>query len=157
MKKTTYFWFRRDLRLNDNSGLKQALRASKNVQLVFIFDDTILANLPKNDARVTFIWQELEKINKELKEFGTSLLVLKGKPIDVWKKILTDYNLEAVYTNRDYEPKALARDEEVRFLLESNGIQFNTFKDHVFFEKDEILKLDGTPYTIYTPNKKKCL
>jgi deoxyribodipyrimidine photo-lyase len=133
MKKTTYFWFRRDLRLNDNSGLKQALRASKTVQLLFIFDDTILADLPKNDARVTFIWQELEKINKELKEFGTSLLVLKGKPIDVWKKILADNQLEAVYTNRDYEPKALARDEEVRFLLESNGIQFNTFKDHVFF------------------------
>lgn len=157
MEKSSFFWFRRDLRLNDNTGLKHALRASKNVQVVFIFDETILADLPKNDARVTFIWQELEKINKELQEFDTSLLVLKGKPIEVWRKILTDQNLEAVFTNRDYEPKAIARDEEVRFLLESNGIQFNTFKDHVFFEKDEILKLDGTPYTIYTPYKNKWL
>lgn len=157
MHKTSFFWFRRDLRLNDNIGLRAALRSAKNVQPIFIFDTTILNKLPKNDARVNFIWQNLTKINKQLNEFGSSLMVKHGKPQEIWKDLIQEHKIEAVFTNRDYEPAAIARDKEVKFLLESNGIQFSDYKDHVFFEKGEVLKNDGTPYTVYTPYKNKWL
>ncbi len=157
MKKTTYFWFRRDLRLNDNTGLIAALRRSEAVQPLFIFDVSILENLPKNDARVSFIWKQLNQLSNELKKYGSSLRVEQGIPQEIWKKIMESESVEAVFLNRDYEPKALERDSEVKFIVESNGAEFHTFKDHVFFEKDEILKEDGTPYTVYTPYKNKWL
>lgn len=153
----SFFWFRRDLRLNDNIGLRKALRERKNIQPVFIFDSTILSNLSKNDARVSFIWSQLSKIAAELKEFGSSILVKHGKPVEVWKELLNEFTIESVYTNRDYEPQAIQRDKEVKFLLESNGTLFYDFKDHVFFEKGEIVKADRSPYTIYTPYKNKWL
>jgi deoxyribodipyrimidine photo-lyase len=156
-EKTTFFWFRRDLRLNDNTALIAALKASKNVQCIFIYDRTILDDLPKDDARVNFIWTELSKINLQLNEYGSSLLVKHGSPIEVWNAILSENSIESVYINRDYEPKAIERDEAVRFLLKRNGIPLFDYKDHVFFEKNEILKADGTPYTVYTPYKNKWL
>ncbi len=157
MNKTTYFWFRRDLRLNDNTGLIAALREHSNVQPLFIFDRTILAHLPKDDARVNFIWTQLKGLQAELNTFGSSLRVEHGLPQEVWKKIVEDEKVDAVYLNRDYEPSALERDKAVQFIVESNGAEFHTFKDHVFFEKDEVLKDDGKPYTVYTPYKNKWL
>ncbi|MFT5821966.1 MAG: deoxyribodipyrimidine photo-lyase [Crocinitomix sp.] len=156
-EEITFFWLRRDLRLNDNTGLKSALRKNVNVQLIFIFDSTILNDLPKDDARVTFIWQSLKKLNEELKAFGSSLLIKQGNPIEIWKDLLTEFNITHLYTNRDYEPKAVERDKKIRFIMAVNGVNYHDFKDHVFFEKDEILKADGTPYTIYTPYKNKWL
>lgn len=157
MEKVSFFWFRRDLRLNDNTGLIAALKASQNVQPIFIFDETILDGLPKDDARVNFIWNALNNINVALKEQGASLLIKQGNPITIWEDLIKNYSIESVYLNRDYEPKTIERDKKVRFLLESNAISIFDFKDHVFFEKDEILKSDGTPYTVYTPYKNKWL
>lgn len=157
MDKINYFWFRRDLRLNDNTGLRAALKKDYPVQPIFIFDTTILNALPKDDARVTFIWENLKKISKQLKEHGSSLRVEYGDPIEIWKKIIAEGNVHAIYLNRDYEPQAIERDKAVQFLMESNAIQFHDFKDHVFFEKNEVLKGDGTPYTVFTPYQNKWL
>jgi len=152
MKEITVFWFRRDLRLADNAGLYHALKRGKNVQAIFIFDEDILSKLndPK-DARVTFIHDTLTDLNLQLMDLGSHLTVLYGKPLEVWKKLLKQHDISGVYTNRDYEPYALKRDQEVEDLLKSNEIEFHTFKDHVIFEKHEVLKKDDTPYVVFTP------
>ena len=152
MKKTTLFWFRRDLRLEDNAGLYHALKSGAKVQPIFIFDQLILEKLndPK-DARVTFIHDSLAEINESLKPFGSSLLVKYGKPIEVWKTLIKELDIDQVFTNRDYEPYALDRDGAVKELLGKKDIQFHTYKDHVIFEKGEVLKKDGTPYVVFTP------
>ena len=157
MEKVNFFWFRRDLRLNDNTGLRAALKSGTKVQCIFIFDTGILDGLPKDDARVTFIWQQLKKINTALKSFGASLLIKHGKPLEVWKELIANYKIDTLFFNRDYEPATLKRDKDVRFLFESNAIAVRDFKDHVFFEKDEVLKSDDKPYTVYTPYKNKWL
>jgi deoxyribodipyrimidine photo-lyase len=150
------FWFRRDLRLHDNAGLFHALKSGQPVLPLFIFDSDILDELPHpKDARVEFIHQALSGMQEELKSLGSTLLVRHGKPAEVWQSILQEYPVGAVYTNRDYEPYALQRDNTVASLLESKGIPFHTFKDHVIFEKDDVLKDDGTPYTVFTPYSKK--
>lgn len=154
---TAFFWFRRDLRLNDNLALLAALRENDSVQPIFIFDSSIINDLPKNDPRITFIWDQLKKISDALKEFGSSILIKQGIPNEVWKDIIKEYTINAVYTNKDYEPSAIDRDKKVRFTLESNGILFQEYKDHVFFEKGEVTKLDGSPYTKFTPYKNKWL
>ncbi|WP_299777247.1 deoxyribodipyrimidine photo-lyase [uncultured Formosa sp.] len=153
----TIFWFRRDLRLSDNIGLFQALKSNTNVLPVFIFDEHILDELEPDDARVQFIHKRLEVINTELKKHKSSVLCLKGKPLDVWKQLIKDYTIQAVYTNTDYEPYSNQRDTEVESLLTDNKISFLTYKDQVIFEPHEILKQDGTPYTVYTPFKNKWL
>lgn len=152
----SFFWFRRDLRLNDNHALFQALKSGKPVICVFIFDTDILNKLEdKDDARVTFIYKQLEKINIELVKFGSSLLVKHGNPLEIWKGLMQEYSIANVFCNRDYEPYALNRDKEVRELLKQNKIAFHDFKDQVVFEPKEILKSDGKPYTVYTPYMKK--
>ncbi len=156
-EKVNIFWFRRDLRLNDNCGLFHALSSDKKVLPIFIFDDTILSKLPENDARVNFIHQELENINKLLKLAGSSLAVFKGTPIDVYKNILEKFSIEAVYTNHDYEPYAIKRDSQIKDFLSTKEIQFKSYKDQVIFERNEIVKKDGTPYKVYTPYSKKWL
>lgn len=157
-KKTTIFWFRRDLRLNDNAGLYHALSKGKNVLPIFIFDTEILDGLQdKKDKRVEFIHYALESINNQLIKLGSSLLVLKGNPSAVFKNILTTYNVGSVYTNHDYEPSAIARDHQIEELLKERLIPFYSFKDQVIFEKGEVVKDDGSPYTIYTPYSKKWL
>ena len=156
-EKISIFWFRRDLRLNDNCGLFHALSSDKKVLPIFIFDDTILSKLPENDARVNFIHQELENINKLLKLAGSSLAVFKGTPIDVYKNILEKFSIEAVYTNHDYEPYAIKRDSQIKDFLSTKEIQFKSYKDQVIFERNEIVKKDGTPYKVYTPYSKKWL
>jgi len=151
-KKISIFWFRRDLRLDDNHGLDQALRGGHPVLPLFIFDTRILASLPdRHDRRVQFIQNALERLHKALKEKGSGLAVCRGEPGTVWPRILGRHRVAAVYCNRDYEPYAVGRDEAVRRLLEKRGIPFHTFKDHVIFEGDDILKADGTPYTVFTP------
>ncbi len=149
---STVFWFRRDLRLQDNAGLYAALKENKNVIPVFIFDTEILEKLEdKQDRRVEFIHQSLSVIKTQLEEMGSSLLVLHGNPIDLYKKL----NPKAVYTNHDYEPYARKRDASIKSILEERDIAFKTFKDQLIFEKDEVVKDDGKPYTIFTPYSRK--
>ena len=156
MKETVnIFWFRRDLRLDDNHALFEALKGNDPVLPIFIFDTEILEKLPKDDARVTFIHKTLQNINKTLNDyFNSSLAMLFGKPYEIFKKLIEDYNIRSVYTNRDYEPYATERDSKIKNLLSKNNITFKTFKDHVIFEKNEIVKSDGTPYMVYTPYMK---
>jgi deoxyribodipyrimidine photo-lyase len=155
--KVTIFWFRRDLRLEDNLGLLAALDSKFPVLPLFIFDEDILQELPKDDARLTFIYDSLKGINEDLKKHHTSLLCRKGKPVEVWKALLEEFDVAAAYTNKDYEPYARTRDKEVYDLLEAKDIQLHRIKDQVIFEERDILKKDGTPYTVYTPYKNKWL
>ncbi|MFH6603692.1 cryptochrome/photolyase family protein [Maribacter algicola] len=154
--KISVFWFRRDLRLNDNVGFQNALLGDHPVMPIFIFDSTILERLPRNDARVSFIYQTLQNLRKKLQEdYNSSIAFYYGKPSDVFGKIATNHGIQAVYTNRDYEPYARKRDREIELLLADKGVEFRTFKDQVVFEKDEIVKDDGDPYVVYTPYKNK--
>lgn len=155
--KVAVFWFRRDLRLEDNVALFNALKCNNKVIPIFIFDEEILDRLPKDDARVSFIYQTLSGLDKILKIEGSSLLVKKGNPIEVWKGLLSEFDITAVYTNKDYEPYAIKRDNEVKEFLKSNNIEFHSYKDQVVFEENEVVKNDGLPYTIYTPYKNKWL
>ena len=157
MQKINVFWFRRDLRLYDNTALNKALEDNLPVLPIFIFDDEILEHLPKNDARVSFIHECLARINKYLNQHQSSLLILKGKPIKVWKQLFKDYQINAIFTNKDYEPYALERDRNVYKLAKENKAEFHRFKDQVIFEESEIVKADGKPYTVYTPYKNKWL
>ncbi len=151
------FWFRRDLRLDDNHGLYLALTSSKNVLAIFIFDTTILSKLEKNDARVTFIHHQLASIQTQLQIVGKSLAIFYGDPTAVFQKLTTENPITHVHTNDDYEPSAIARDKRIIQLLASKKISFQSYKDQVIFEKDQILKNDNTPYVVYTPYANKWL
>jgi deoxyribodipyrimidine photo-lyase len=147
-------WFRRDLRLSDNAGLYHALKCGAKVLPLFIFDSHILDDLQnKTDARVQFIHHTVANLKAELEALGSTLLVKHGTPMEVWKAILKDYQLHSVYTNRDYERYAITRDEQVKTLLNNHGVSFHSFKDQVIFEKLEVCKSDGLPYTVFTPYK----
>ena len=153
--KITIFWFRRDLRLEDNCGLYHAHREDCPVQPVFIFDSDILEGLEnKKHARVEFIHNELTRLQDQLRQRGTCLDVRTGKPLEVWKTLCADYAVLAVWANRDYEPYAGTRDRGISEYLEGKGIPFRTVKDHTIFEENEILKKDGAPYLVYTPYSK---
>jgi deoxyribodipyrimidine photo-lyase len=156
-QQVTFFWFRRDLRLEDNVGLFQALKSNYQVIPLFIFDDLILDSLPKNDPRVNFIRDSLSKINSKLQDIGSSILIKRGKTIDVWNTLIQEYEVKEVFLNKDYEPYAIARDTSLCELLEENNVGHYSFKDQVIFEEKEITKADGLPYTIYTPYKNKWL
>ncbi|WP_405570251.1 cryptochrome/photolyase family protein [Winogradskyella sp. Asnod2-B02-A] len=150
------FWFRRDLRLDDNVGFYEALRSEKSVLPIFIFDSEILEQLPKDDARVTFIHQTLQNMRQTLQDqHGSSIALYHGNPQDIFKNLLQDYKINTVFTNHDYEPYAKTRDEEIKALLNKNDVEFKTFKDQVIFEKDEVVKNDGKPYMVYTPYMRK--
>jgi deoxyribodipyrimidine photo-lyase len=151
------FWFRRDLRLHDNRGLAEALRAGRPVIPLFIFDDNILDDLPRNDSRLTFIHQRLVRLDQELESFNSRILIRRGKPEEVWKALAEEYDIDQVYFNRDYEPYAIKRDKQITDFLQGRGVQVISHKDQVIFEKDDILKDDGDPYTVYTPYSKKWL
>ena len=157
MKKCiSIFWFRRDLRLNDNIGFLEALKSGNPVMPIFIFDSNILQELPKNDARVTFIHGRLQEMRMELQEkYDSSIALYFDTPINVFKSLVKEYDIQAIYTNRDYEPYAKERDQEVSTYLLSKKIEFKTFKDQVVFEKDEVVKDDEDPYVVYTPYMKK--
>ena len=155
--EVSVFWFRRDLRIADNVGLWHALTSGLPVIPIFIFDDEILDGLPKNDARVTFIYSCLRDIHLQLKKNGSSLLIKKGNVDEVWKELISKFNIKKVFFNRDYEPYAIERDRNIVEKLSSKNIATSTFKDQVIFEKNDILKADGKPYTVYTPYKNKWL
>ena len=150
------FWFRRDLRLDDNAGLYHALKGKNPVLCLFVFDRDILDKLQdKNDARVTFIYQTIAELNKELKKHGSTLLVKYDKAEKAWDEVLKEYIIETVYAYHDYEPYAKQRDEAIHEKLRKHHIEFKTCKDQVIFEKDEVVKDNGEPYTVYTPYKNK--
>lgn len=156
MQNITVFWHRRDLRIQDNAGLYHALKSQYPVLPIFIFDRNILDKLDdKYDARVEFIYKQIEELKKQYETKGSSLKVYYGKPEEVWKEILEKFSVKEVYCNRDYEPYAQQRDKAVFDFLASKKISFKGFKDHVIFEKNEVLKDDGKPYTVYTPYSKK--
>ncbi len=151
------FWFRRDLRLEDNVALYRAALEKEPVLPIFIFDTEIIDSLPKDDARITFIYNTLKNIDAELKKLNSSLLIKIGKPIEVWKALVSEYQIDNVFYNKDYEPYAIARDLEVAQFLKSKNIGVFSYKDQVVFEESEVVKADGLPYTVFTPYKNKWL
>ena len=156
MKDTVnIFWFRRDLRLDDNVGFYNALKSEHPVLPIFIFDKEILEKLPKDDARLTFIYETLQKMRTKLEDKNTSSIAMfHGEPATIYKNLLAKYNIDTVFTNRDYEPYAKDRDDKIQQLLNDNNIKFKTFKDQVIFEQNEVTKKDGLPYVVYTPYMK---
>jgi deoxyribodipyrimidine photo-lyase len=140
---SVFAWFRRDLRLHDNAMLFHALKENSDVRPIFIFDTNILDKLDSNDARVHFIYESVSVLKSELEKVGSSLLVLHGDPIEIFRSLKP----KAIYANHDYESYAIKRDQQIPGLL--------TFKDHVIFEKNEIVKDDESPYTVYTPYSRK--
>jgi len=158
MQKLNLFWFRRDLRLDDNAGLHHALQQDLPLLPIFIFDSDILEELDdKKDKRVSFIHYVLQQLQNELINLGSSLDVRFGKPSEVFKKLLKGYSIHAVYTNHDYEPYAKERDQAIKTLLKEKGILFQTFKDQVIFEKNEVVKDNNEAYYVFTPYSKKWL
>lgn len=156
MQKLILFWFRRDLRLDDNAALYHALKRGLPVMPIFIFDQNILNKLDdKKDARVEFIHQAIVKLNEHLKEIGSSIKVFYSTPEKTFKELVKEYSIDTVYTNHDYEPYANERDNAIKQLLEQYSIGFKTFKDQCIFEKDEVVKDDGKPYTVFTPYSRK--
>lgn len=150
------FWFRRDLRLSDNTGLFQALTAGNPVLPIFIYDKNILDKLEdKADRRVQFIHDSLRNIQSQLVEIGASLLVHYGTPESAFELLTNTYNIAQVFTNRDYEPYAQTRDESIATILKEKNIGFQSFKDQVIFEQSEVVKDDGKPYTVFTPYSRK--
>jgi len=161
--KFTYFWFRRDLRVKDNHGFYQALKSGLKVKPIFIFDTNILNKLvDKNDARVAFIHQQLLNLktifignHPDFEGLNSDIEVWYGDPTEVWTKILSTNTVAEIYTNTDYEPNAINRDAKIAKLCESFSCNFRFFKDQVIFEKAEVTKDDGLPYTVFTPYMKK--
>lgn len=154
--KISIFWYRRDLRLDDNIGFLAALKGDHPVLPIFIFDQEILENLSKEDARVSFIYSTLQEMRHTLqKEHQSSLAIYHGKPEDIFQELISVYDIQTVYTNHDYEPYATKRDADIKELLADRNIDFMTFKDQVIFEKSEVVKDNGDPYVVYTPYMKK--
>ena len=148
-------WLRRDLRLDDNRAIYEAHQTGDKVLVLFIFDTDIIDELDKDDHRITFIYDNLEKISTELNNQKSALLIQKGRPLDIWKKLVSEYDIKSVHIARDYEPYAKERDREILELLSSNNITFKGYKDQVIFEKNEVVKQDNAPYTVFTPYKNK--
>ena len=156
MENVNVFWFRRDLRIDDNHGLFQALNAGLPVVPVFIFDPAILIQFPNsNDARLTFIHRCLTDLDLEFRKFNSSLQVYVSSPEVVFGQLAAKYLIHSVYTNTDYEPSANLRDQKVAQSLRDKGIEFHSFKDQIIFHQNEVVKAGGSPYTIFTPYRKK--
>lgn len=151
------FWFRRDLRIDDNPGLLHTLKSGQPVVPIFIYDKDILSELRREDARVSFIHAAIFDLNTELKKFGAKLFVYHGKPLEIFKQLLAQHNIFKVFTNEDYEPYAIQRDEKIRQLLKAKGIAFELFKDHVLFAKKDIVKDNGEPYKVFGPYARRWL
>ena len=157
MDKISIFWFRRDLRLHDNKALFHALQSEEKILPIFIFDIDILKKIPKDDARISFIYSELKAMNMHLEAYGTEIKMFHGNPKEVFKSLMKNYTIVKVFTNHDYEPYAIKRDLEIKEVVSTSKIDFQTYKDQVIFEKNEITKKDGNPYVVYTPYSRKWL
>ena len=151
------FWFRRDLRLTDNIALYHALNDTHPTLPLFIFDESITSKLPKNDPRINFIYETLEGLPGSLSQYNSSILIKKGNVLEIWESLLDEFNIQSVYFNEDFEPSAIERDNLVATLLEKEKITLHLYKDQVVFAKDEVLKNDNTPYSVFTPFKKRWL
>ena len=149
------FWFRRDLRLDDNLGLNAALSSGLKVIPIFIFDTEIINKLEKNDLRIKMIHAALVKLNDAMLGNRCNVGMYLGNPKAVFESLLKKYKIKSVYTNRDYEPYALERDKSIKSFLEKKNVTYKSFKDQVIFEKDEVVKDDGNPYKVYTPYSRK--
>ena len=149
------FWFRRDLRIDDNHALFRALKSGFDVLPIFIFDTDITNKLNKNDHRLNYINKVINELNDKLLTKKKKIYTYSGKPRDVIKKLIKKLKIKEIYVNKDYEPYAHERDNEIKEICEKNNVTYNSFKDHVIFEEDEIVKTDGTPYVVYTPYSKK--
>jgi len=145
---------RRDIRLNDNHALYHALSEKLPVLPLFVLDTDILDELPKNDARLNLIWQAVKSLNEKLENQGKSILIRQGKPLDVFKSLISDFDIHAVFSNEDYEPYASTRDNEISDFLKSKGIGFRQFTDQIIFNPSAVLKSDKTPYQVFTPYMK---
>src|SRR5690554_2229877 len=152
--KINVFWFRSDLRLEDNVGLFKALQGKLPVLPIFIFDTEIIDELPADDTRVTFIFNKLQGIQIELKQIGSQLSIYHCSPTCIFDEITSQFQIQSVYANHDYEPYAQDRDKSIKNILSKKNVNFYSFKDQVIFEKDEVVKSDGKPYLVYTPYMK---
>ncbi len=149
------FWFRRDLRLDDNHALFKALKSGYDVLPIFIFDINITNKLNQNDHRLNYINNVLDGLNKRLSENKKKIYIYKGDPIEIISKLIIKLKIKEIYLNKDYEPYARDRDDKIEKLCVANNVSYNSFKDHVIFEEDQIVKKDGTPYVVYTPYSRK--
>jgi deoxyribodipyrimidine photo-lyase len=156
-EKYVIFWFRRDLRLNDNKGLYHALNSGFKVIPLYIFDDLYFSKFSISNLKVDFINHYLSEINKSLKIYNTELIIKKGNIIDVFDQLFQQYRINAIYANHDYEPYSIKTDSEISKYFINKGVEYNTYKDHVIFEKNEITKADGKPYSVFTPYKNNWL
>ena len=157
MKTISIFWFRRDLRLDDNKGLYYALQENDNIVPIFIYDKNILDEIKKNDHRIQFIKNRIDEINKDLSKTGKSINQFYGDPLKVFKKLIEKYQIKNIYLNRDYTPYSIKRDSQIFNLSKKQNIEYKDYKDHVIYEKSDITKDDGSPYKVYTPYSKKWL
>lgn len=157
MTKVSLFWFRRDLRVNDNTGLYYALRSGIPVLPLFIFDTNILGKLPKIDRRLELIIHALGRVNDAMKRNRCTVRTYHGTPKAIFSQLIEEYEISSVYVNRDYEPYGRERDAEIEKLLKQQAIQFHSFKDQVIFHENEVVKDDGKPYVVYTPYSRKWL
>ena len=153
MNTINIFWFRRDIRLEDNHGLFQSLDSENKTLPLFIFDTNILDELPRDDHRVTFIHKQLQKMQEKLNDQERSMCIKHGDPEEIIKELLSEYNVASVIVNEDYEPDAIKRDQKIQKLCEEEDVVFKQYKDQVIFHKDEVVKDDGTAYRVYTPYK----
>jgi deoxyribodipyrimidine photo-lyase len=149
------FWFRRDLRTHDNHGLLMALKSGYPVLPIFIFDEDELSKLNNADARIEFVLNNLSKIKNHFETLGSSLEILIDNPLDAWSELIKKHNVKKVFINTDYEPSAIQRDENIKNLLIQNGIILNSYKDHVIFEKNELLTVQDNPFTSFTDYQQK--
>ena len=149
------FWFRRDLRLDDNHALFKALKSGYDVLPIFIFDSNITNKLNQNDHRLNYINNVLDGLNKRLSENKKKIYIYKGNPIEIISKLIIKLKIKEIYLNKDYEPYARDRDNKIEKFCVVNNVSYNSFKDHVIFEEDQIVKKDGTPYVVYTPYSRK--
>ncbi|HVN56932.1 MAG TPA: deoxyribodipyrimidine photo-lyase [Bacteroidales bacterium] len=156
-KELVIFWFRRDLRLEDNVGLWHALTSGFSVLPVFIYDSDLLSTLEPDDKRMTILGEILRTLDSSVRQRGSAIFFAHGRPLNIFKELVTLFKVKALYFNRDYEPFSIKRDGEVTGFMKSHGIACYSYKDQVIFEGDEILKNDGKPYTVFTPYSVKWL
>lgn len=156
-EKINLFWFRRDLRIADNRGLFEALTAGIPVLPVFIYDTNILNDLNDDDSRVEFISNEVTRLKEEFERYNSTLWIYHGKPLNAFKRLWVEYDVDTVFANEDYEPYARGRDKEIEKFLQAEKVNYQKFKDHLVFHKNDIVKSDGKPYTVFTPYSKKWL
>jgi len=157
-ERIVVFWFRRDLRLEDNHGFYEALTSGRKVLPIFVFDRNILDDLrDQHDRRVSFIHRRIRDLRERLIELGSCFFTHYGTPEEAFRELMDVYDLEAVYTNTDYEPYAIERDRAVESLLDGANIAFHSYRDQVIFERDQVLTTTGKPYTVFTPYKRRWL